>query len=115
MNCFLSKTVDFDSGIGKMHIYVDFKKKARFDCPACSDAGMPVYDTVDKTKRHLILFQYKTYIHFRAPRILCPQDNIKMIGVMSAEFGSGSTFLFEEFVLQLATAIPVECIIYFLR
>lgn len=102
------KSVDFDSGVGELHIWIDFKKGARFDCPACSHAGMPVYDTADKTWRHLNFFQYKTYIHFRTPRIQCPQDGVRMIDVPWAAPGSGFTLLFEAFVLQLATAMPVE-------
>jgi len=102
------KSVQFDSGIGELHIYVDFKKGAHFDCPICSHPGMPVHDTVEKTWRHLNFFQYKTYIHFRTPRILCPEDGVRMIDVPWAAPGSGFTLLFEAFVLQLATAMPVE-------
>ena len=102
------KAVDFDSGVGELHIQIDFKKGAHFDCPACSHAGMPVYDTVEKTWRHLNFFQYKTYIHFRTPRIRCPQDGVRMIEVPWAAAGSGFTLLFEAFVLEMATAMPVE-------
>jgi len=102
------KLVEFESGIGELHIHIDFKKGSRFDCPACSHAGMPVYDTVDKTWRHLNFFQYKTYIHFRTPRIECPQDGVRMIDIPWAAPGSGFTLLFEAFVLQLATAMPIE-------
>jgi len=47
------------------------------------------------------LFQYRTYIHARVPRIQAP-DGIQPVAVPCAREGSGFTLLFEAMALQLA-------------
>ena len=42
------KNISFDESIGELHIYVDFRRGAKFACPACGQELCPVHDTVDK-------------------------------------------------------------------
>lgn len=75
------KKIDFDHAAGELHLYIDFQKGARFSCPTCGAKGQPVHDTKEKTWRHLNFFQFKTYIHFRTPRIDCGIDGVRLIEV----------------------------------
>ena len=102
------KEVTFDAKTGELHLYLDFQKGSRFTCPVCGKEKQPVHDRLEKTWRHLNFFQYKTYIHFRTPRINCGKDGVKMIKVPWAKPGSGFTLLFEALVLQLAEAMAVS-------
>lgn len=101
------KNVDFDPAEGELHIHIDFRKGSKFKCPICGQECLSVHDTVEKTWRHLNFFQYKAFLHFRAPRIDCPKDGVRMTSVPWASPGSGFTMLFEAFVLQLAQCMPM--------
>lgn len=102
------KKIDFDHAAGELHLYIDFQKGARFSCSTCGAKEQPVHDTKEKTWRHLNFFQFKTYIHFRTPRINCAKDGVRMINVPWSKPGSGFTLLFEAMVLQLARVMPVS-------
>ncbi|WP_176717295.1 transposase family protein, partial [Vulcanibacillus modesticaldus] len=64
---------EFNKEQEQLHIYLNFKRGAKFTCPHCGAAHNPVHDIVDKdrTWRHLNFFQYETIIHARLPRIIC--------------------------------------------
>lgn len=61
--------VTFDSEHGRLDMHLDFSRGARFSCPESDSSECPVYDTEDKTWRHLNLFQHQTYLHARIPRV----------------------------------------------
>ncbi len=102
------KNISFDESIGELHIYVDFRRGAKFACPACGQELCPVHDTVDKVWRHLNFFQYKCYIHFRNPKIKCDKCGVRQFVPDWARPQSGFTSLFEAFVLTLAREMPVS-------
>lgn len=102
------KEIDFNEALGELHLYIDFKKGSRFTCPACGKKDQAIHDTKEKTWRHLNFFQFKTYIHFRTPRISCHEDGVRLIDVPWAKPGSGFTLLFEAMVLQLARVMAVS-------
>lgn len=102
------KEIKFLEEEGELHIYLDFKKGSKFNCIICGTES-PVYDTEEKTWRHLNFFQYKSYIHFRTPRTDCPEHTIHLIDVPWAKH-SGFTLLFEAIVIQFAKHMPVKVI-----
>jgi transposase len=55
----------------EVHIYVDFRKGAKFTCPACGADNCSVNQTEDKVWQTLPIIQYDCYIHFRTPYIKC--------------------------------------------
>jgi transposase len=61
---------EFDAGAGRLDLYLDFPRGARFACPqsGCGERECPVHDTEDKTWRHLDFFQYQAYLHAKLPR-----------------------------------------------
>ncbi|MDO9592054.1 MAG: ISL3 family transposase [Erysipelotrichaceae bacterium] len=99
------ESVEFKPIEGELHIYLNFRKGAKFQCPICGKDHLSVHDTKEKTWRHLNFFQYKAFIHFRTPRVNCPDHGIHLMSVPWAHPSSGFTLLFEAFVMQLATAM----------
>jgi transposase len=100
--------ITFDKATGELHLYLDFARGAKFACPQCGAQELPVYDTVDKCWRHLNFFQYKCFIHFRTPRVKCPECGVRLWDAPWARRESGFTLLFEAFILQLAKAMAVS-------
>ena len=101
------KEVVFSELHASLRIYLDHEKGAKFPCPDCQQPT-GVYDTVERTWRHLNFFQYETYLHVDLPRIQCPDCKItKNVSVPWAREYSGFTLLFEAFVMELAKAMPL--------
>ena len=105
---FFVKSKDFNLEVGELHLYIDFKIGAKFQCPVCHEDGKPVHDTQDKVWRHLNFFQYKAFIHCRTPRVRCSEHGVRLIEVPWAAPGSGFTLLFEALVLELAKTMPIS-------
>jgi transposase len=91
----------------KMDIYIDFKKGAKFKCPVCGKL-CPAYDTVQKTWRHLNLFQYKTFIHARIPRIDCSEHKKKQIEIPWARNLSGFSLYMESSIMTFAKKMTIK-------
>ena len=72
------KEVEFDPAKKRLDLYVDFRRGSTFkvDKPGY-DGSYKVYDTVDKTWRHLNFFQHESYLHCRTPRIKYAKDSGK--------------------------------------
>ena len=56
---FYMKNIEFLEEEGELHMYVDFHKGSKFKCPLCSNDGLSIHDTTEKTWRHLNFFQYR--------------------------------------------------------
>ena len=41
--------IEFDREAGELHVYMDFVRGSRFNCPICEEKACPVYDTTKKT------------------------------------------------------------------
>ena len=102
------KNISFNEEVGELHIYIDFRRGSRFSCPVCNQEHWAVRDTVEKVWRHLNFFQYKSYIHFRNPKIRCDKCGVRQLVPYWARPQSGFTSLFEAFVLTLAREMPVS-------
>jgi transposase len=100
--------VVFDPSEGSLHIHINFQRGGRFSCSQCGENDLPVYDTVEKTWRHLNFFQYKCYIHMRTPRTKCPKCGERLWTPPWARKQSGFTLLFEAFVMTLAKGMAVS-------
>ena len=103
----VSKVV-FDSSQSQLTIMIDFPKGSRFSCPACGQADCTVYDTEQKTWRHLNFFQHETFMTARVPRSDCSRCGPRLVAVPWARPGSGFTLLFETFVMILAQQMPIN-------
>jgi transposase len=101
------KNIEFNKDLGELHIYIDFRKGSKFSCPICGLSEASIHDTIEKTWRHMNFFQYKAFIHYRTPRVICPNDGIHLVDTPWVAPGSGFTLLFETLVLQLAQCMAV--------
>jgi transposase len=89
------------SQMQQLDLWLDFPAGSRFTCPQCERDDCGVYDTTERTWRHLNFFQHKTFLHARQPRITCPDHGVKTVAVPWARPGAGFTLLMEAFVLLL--------------
>ena len=99
--------VEFDAQARRLDLFLNFTKGSRFPCPECGEPR-PVYDTTERTWRHLDFFQHQAYLTARVPRSNCPKCGVKQVAVPWARPDSGFTLLFEALVLQMAREMPVS-------
>ena len=100
--------VVFSDKQGRLDLYLRHRKGALFPCPDCHQL-LSVYDTADRTWKHLNFFQYEAYLHASVPRIQCRSCNAtKNVAVPWARQGSGFTLLFEAFAMELARAMALS-------
>jgi len=96
----------FEEGSGgspdELHVRVGRVPGTAVECPACG-ARRGVYDTRERTWRHLDIWQYETLVHCAVPRVDCPEDGV-LTALMPWEVRPNSHFtaLFEAQVLVMA-------------
>lgn len=93
--------IEFSDEHHQLDLWLDFPAGSQFACPECGRANCGVYDTTERTWRHLNFFQHKTFLHARQPRITCLEHGVKTVAVPWARPGAGFTLLMEAFVLLL--------------
>jgi transposase len=93
--------IEFSDERHQLDLYLDFPAASKFSCPQCGRADCGVYDSSERTWRHLNFFQHKTFLHARQPRIQCPDHGVKTVEVPWARPGVGFTLLMEAFILVL--------------
>lgn len=107
----LVSDLKFSREEGRLDLWIDFVKGAKFPCPSCDQTKEgEVHDTQERTWRHLNFFQYETYLHARVPRVRCGKCGVKQVEVPWARPGSGFTLLFELLVLSLAREMSVAAV-----
>lgn len=67
-----------------------------------------VYDSKERTWRHLNFYQYRAFIHCKVPRYNCEDHGFKPIDVPWTREGSGFTLLFEAFAMTLVSNMHVN-------
>ena len=100
----------------ELHVYVERTPGHALRCPRCG--GMHgVYDTRERTWRHLDIWQYKTYIHCKLPRLDCTEGGPVTAEVpWAAPDAKHFTALFEAQVLLMAmSSMPVKGIAEVMR
>src|SRR5664280_1905259 len=72
---------DFNPEGGRLDLYLDFPRGARFSCPVdgCGQEACPVHDAEDKQWRHLDFFQHEAYMHARLPRVRCHEHGVHQV------------------------------------
>ena len=103
------KSTNFDYQKKRLDIEIDFKRGAKFEYVNIEGEIKEgsVYDTKNKTWRHLNFFQHECYLNARIPRILKEDNKVEMIEAPWEGKIKGFTLLFEAMLLQLCTAMPV--------
>ena len=86
-------------GTKELHLHIDFKKGTKFADE--TQTLCQVYDTKQKTWRHLNFFEHACYLHCRVPRIRTSAGQVKLVDVPWARSQTGFTLLFEAYVMAL--------------
>ena len=106
------KELNFDIEAKRLDVYIDFKKGSTFDyideSEALNEVGCKVYDTKNKTWKHLNFFEHECYLHARVPRVKLDNGKVKSIVAPWEGLSNGFTLLFEALLLQLCQAMPVS-------
>ncbi len=102
-------SVEFDQVAGRLDLWLDFPRGARFACPeqGCAEAACSVHDTAEKVWRHLDFFEHQAFLQARVPRVRCPEHGVHLVAVAWARPGSGFTLLFEVAMLTYAKQMPI--------
>ena len=103
------KEIKFDHQEKRVNIFIDFPRGSRFPCPVCEQL-YGVHDTVERTWRHLNVFQYPTYMHAREPRVKCGQHGKKTVDLPWARKGSGFSLHFEALIVEMGREMPVSAV-----
>jgi len=105
---FISK-VEFNVEETRLDIHVDFKAGSKFSVSSSENETHKVYDTKEKTWRHLNFFEHECYLHCRVPRVKT-SDGIKQVSPPWAGLSTGFTLLFEALLVQMCLAMPVNAV-----
>ena len=91
----------------ELHMTIDFEKGSLFYDEHGDSYG--VYDTREKTWRHLNFFEHRCYLHCKVPRVTNSQGKVMLVSVPWAREGSGFTMMFESFArLLIESEMPVN-------
>ncbi len=91
----------------ELHITIGHIKGAKFLDEHGQLCG--VYDTTEKTWRHLNFFEHQCFLHCKVPRISTSDDKVLLVSVPWSREGSGFTLLFEAFaMLMIENEMPVN-------
>jgi transposase len=103
------KSMDFLVEKKQLNIEIDFKKGASFHYDDDVISGdFKVYDTVEKTYRHLNFFEHECFLHARIPRVDTGNSRPRLIKAPWSGKENGFTLLFEALLLELCEAMPVH-------
>jgi transposase len=93
---------------GRVDVWAEHSKKARFDCPECNKAcGLYDHDE-ERVWRHLDSCQFQTFLHARIPRVRCDEHGVKQARVPWAEPKSRFTIMFERLAIDVMLNMDIK-------
>lgn len=95
--------IDFRESTGEVHIYLCWNSLDYKSLHPGIYGGIHDY-SVMRTWRHLDIFQYKTFIHAKIPRLKDKDGNVYKISIPWADGGVSYSLLFEEKVVNTLLA-----------
>jgi transposase len=100
--------VALDVAGGRVDVWAEHGKKARFQCPECDkECGLYDHDE-ERVWRHLDSCQFQTFLHARIPRVRCDEHGVKQARVPWAEPKSRFTMLFERLVIDVLMNMDIK-------
>lgn len=103
--------IKLDDEKKRLDIHISFRRGAMFKSNHSGSSGdYKVFDSKQKTWRHLNFFEYECYLHCRTPRIDLGDGKTELIKPPWSGVVDGFTLLFEAFIVQLAMIAPVKSI-----
>ena len=93
--------VALDVAGGRVDVWAEHDKKARFSCPECGkECGLYDHDE-ERVWRHLDSCQFQTFLRARIPRVRCDEHGVRQARVPWAEPKSRFTMLFERLAIDV--------------
>jgi transposase len=100
--------VALDAAAGRVDVWAEHDKKARFTCPECSkQCGLYDHDE-ERVWRHLDSCQFQTFLHARIPRVRCDEHGVKQTRVPWAEPKSRFTMMFERLAIDVMLNMDIK-------
>ena len=85
----------------QVDVWVEHPKGLQWPCPECEAEG-PLHDHAEeRVWRHLDSCQFRTFLHARPPRVVCPEHGVRQVRLAWAERRSRFTLLFERFAIEV--------------
>ena len=85
----------------QVDVWVEHPQGLQWPCPECGTEG-PLHDHgQDRVWRHLDSCQFRTFLHARPPRMICPEHGVRQVRLPWAERHSRFTLLFERFAIEV--------------
>lgn len=85
----------------RVDVWVQHPKGLQWGCPECGAQG-PLHDHAEeRVWRHLDSCQFRTFLHARPPRVVCPEHGVRQVRLAWAERRSRFTLLFERFAIEV--------------
>jgi transposase len=103
--------VEFNEEKKRLDIGLKYRRGSKFGVEigeGTETVQCPVYDTIEKTWRHLNFFQHECYLHARVPRVETPDGRILMVLPPWSGKMMGFTLLFEALLVNLCKHMPVH-------
>ena len=95
---------------GVVHVYLEHRKEAVWDCPECG-RECPLHDhTPERTWRHLDTCQYQTLLCAATPRTNCPEHGAHAVHLPWAEPLGRFTSLFERLAIDWLQAASQKAV-----
>jgi transposase len=93
--------VQMDIKEQQVDVWVEHPQGLQWPCPECGTEG-PLHDHgQDRVWRHLDSCQFRTFLHARPPRMICPEHGVRQVRLPWAERHSRFTLLFERFAIEV--------------
>jgi transposase len=100
--------VALDAAAGRVDVWTEHDKKARFSCPECGkERGLYDHDE-ERVWRHLDSCQFQTFLHARIPRVRCDEHGVKQARVPWAEPKSRFTMMFERLAIDVMLNMDIK-------
>lgn len=101
------KRVEFSPDKGVVDIYVEVRQEADIPCPRCgATASRYGYEPNERTWRHGDCFFYKTFVHCRRPKVVCPKCGVVQIEAPFARKSTRFTLSFEAYAMLILADMP---------
>ena len=92
----------------QVDVWVEHPKGLQWACPECGTEGK-LHDHADyRVWRHLDSCQFRTFLHARPPRMICPEHGVRQVRLPWAERRSRFTLIFERFAIEVLVNTHIQ-------
>ena len=100
--------VKLDVEKGRVEVWVEHPKGLQWPCPECGTEGKLHDHAEERIWRHLDSCQFRTFLHARPPRVVCPEHGVRQVRLPWAEPHARFTVLFERFAVEVLSHTHIQ-------